>query len=280
MLKSISIHYFQSFLALQLGLAALAADSSSAKASAHAGARSTKTNVVTSKQSTKDPLVLGDILELQQTHRLYGRLTVSIAKDAVFMTSRDKGFRFLCKAPNWDVVAFDDVRKISYVYPFRKWRKNGIRSALSIETNDAYKNWPMILDRKQKYAGLDAVTYVLPNQPGSEFKGTKFGEYMIHKRAGLNFNAIHFIEALYDLPPISGIPLRFTRAYGGHKWGFGLSYNKEAQRTSSWLSTSGSQIRKANPSLFAAPVGYKPASDSEVLMRSSDVVDTFGQILD
>lgn len=221
------------------------------------------------------------MLELQQLHRLYGRLTVSIIPSAVSIVSRDKDFGWICKAPSWDVVAYNKVRKIYYVYPYKTWRQNGIKTALSMENNDQFLHWPLILDSKQKYAGLDSIAYDLPNSSRSTLTtGASIGKLCVAERPGLDPNVVQSLSALYDLPQAKGIPLLFSRAYGGHGFGFGLNYNKQRQQSVTWISTSSSKIREIDPARFVIPKGNKAASDSEVLMRSNEVEDTFGQIMD
>ena len=277
-MKSISIHYFLGFCYLELGLLMAATGVAEAKAIAHA-AHSAKAKIALANQLTNARTELGEVIELNQTHRLLGKLTVTIARNAVCIASRDKNFKYICKAPSWDVVAFNTESKIKYVYPFRNWQKNGIRTALSIESNEGYLFLPLIFQKKENYAGLVAHVYMMPSDDQQLSQGPKFGEYWILRRPG-DIHIKRFIQALYDLPQFDGIPLRYSRAYGGHKWGFGLQYNTEKQQVSNWLTTTNSRIGKLNPTVFVIPEGYKAASDSEVLMRSKDVEETFGQILD
>ncbi len=277
-LKFISIHYFLGFCYLELALLLATTSVVEAKASAHAD-HSARAKIAVANHLTNASTELGEVLELNQTHRLLGKLNVTIARNAVCIASRDKNFKYICKAPSWDVVAFNTESKIKYVYPFSNWQKNGIRTALSIESNEGYLYLPLIFQKRENYAGLIAHVYMMPSEDQQLSPGPKFGEYWVLRRPG-DIRIKRFIQSLYDLPQFDGIPLRYSRAYGGHKWGFGLQYNTEKQQVSNWLTTTNSRLVKLNPAVFVVPEGYKAASDSEVLMRSKDVEDTFGQILD
>ncbi len=282
MLRSNSKHYFLGCVCLDLVLLSLTTAPSFAKAIIkHANDSPGKTEHAPAKRSTKGHTNLGEMLELQQLHRLYGRLTVSIIPSAVSIVSRDKDFGWICKAPSWDVVAYSKVRKIYYVYPYKSWRQNGIKTALSMENNDQFLHWPLILDSKQKYAGLDSISYDLPNGGRSSLTaGASIGKLCVAERPGLDPNVARSMNALYDLPQAKGIPLLFSRAYGGHGFGFGLSYNRQRPQGINWISTSSSRTREIDPALFVIPSGKKSASDSEVLMRSGELEDTFGQMMD
>lgn len=297
-MKSISIHYVLGFLCLEVAIVTCTAGSSDSKAmettpkkTAVAAAKSVSSSAQTARASsqrhstninTKAQKDLGEVLELKQTHRLYGPVTVLIANNAVSVVSRGRDFKFICKAPKWDAVSFNDVRKIVYTYRFDNWRKNGICSALSVENNNTYTHWPLNFSKKCMYSDVDVTVYDLPTGPSTKFaKGPIFGEYWLHKREGVDPTAVRFLQDLYNLPVgVRGIPMRFTRAYGGHAWGFGLKYNKEPQQVATWLTTTSARVREVSASLFSVPVGYAPASDSEVLMRTGEVEETFGQILD
>jgi len=219
------------------------------------------------------------LLELDQKHRLYSQVKVTLGEKAVKIQSLDRDFTFVCKAPKWDAVSFSDKRKIVYVYPYSSWSKNGIKSAISLETNDAYHNWPKILKSREKYAGVEATIYVLPSDPNQKTANSVTGEYWVASGKGYDKNVLNFLQAFLDMPHSDGVPVRFVRWHGSHSFGFGLKYNFESNPATSWLSTSRSRRVPEKADTFRTPTDYKTVTDGEIVVPSQELNTTLGDLL-
>lgn len=216
---------------------------------------------------------------MHQTHRLYGVVDVEITDAGVKVCNRTTDYCFMCKAPDWDSIIYSDKRKVISKRKFSDWSKSGIRTALSIMDNQDLHKWPRVIEAKRKYKGMDSVQYAFPlryeNGVAADLKHGKFGEYVVSRGLPVNKKVEMYLQALYDLPPENGVPLKFNKYAQGNSYGLGLKYNKtvsviEVLDTLSAKWDAGSTVLM-DPRLAT----YKSVPESEIVIKNNDISDVF-----
>src|SRR5262245_3314376 len=59
------------------------------------------------------------MIVLKQTHREYGRVTTYITSQAVKVVNHERRFTFLSRAPDWDILLYNDQRKNMHRFVFK-----------------------------------------------------------------------------------------------------------------------------------------------------------------
>lgn len=171
---------------------------------------------------------------LSQKNLLYGKLNVYVWKDGVRAVSLDSDYTFSCCAPDWDAVMYTEKRKLYYIRPYSNWSKNGFRTAISIQDNSEYYKWPIRFVTKKKDLGIETNLYAFPyryeNGKVASLRNGNVGTYLVTSELKTSKQVEQFLQALYDLPPLSGVPLRFHKIGKRNSYGFGLDYNKKEER--------------------------------------------------
>ncbi|MDZ4833379.1 MAG: hypothetical protein SGJ27_06335 [Candidatus Melainabacteria bacterium] len=223
-------------------------------------------------------------LVLRQTHRLYGPLDVELSQYYVKVHNRTTDYSFLCKAPEWDSIIYSDKRKLISKHKFSEWSKTGIRTALSIMDNQALHKWPRTLVAKKKYKGLNAAVYAFPyryeNGVPADLKHGKFGEYIVSTKLPVDNKIVMYLQALYDLPPADGIPLKLNKYAQGNSYGLGLKYNKTVSVIDVLDTTSATWDNQAIRPVSAQLQSYKAVSESAIVVKHNDISDVFQTLMD
>ncbi len=218
-------------------------------------------------------------LLLHQRHRLYGVVDVEIADDGVRVCNRTTDYCFLCKAPDWDSVIYSDKRKMVSRRKFADWSRSGIRTALSIMDNQDLHKWPRVIEAKRKYKGLDSVQYAFPlryeNGVAAELKHGKFGEYVVSRGLPVNRKVEMYLQALYDLPPERGVPLKFNKYAQGNSYGLGLKYNQTVSVVEVLDTLSAKWASGVSGSMDARLKTYRSVPESEIVIKNNDMSDVF-----
>lgn len=222
-------------------------------------------------------------LLLHQTHRLYGVVNVEIANDGVKVCNRTTDYCFLCKAPDWDSIIYSDKRKLISKRKFADWSKSGIRTALSIMDNQALHKWPRVVVAKRKYKGMDSVLYAFPlryeNGVAADLKHGKFGEYVVSSGLPINKKVELYLQALYDLPPENGIPLKFNKYAQGNSFGLGLKYNQTESVIDILDTLSAKWDTQAVALMDTRLKTYKLVPESEIVVKNNDISDVFQTLM-
>lgn len=222
-------------------------------------------------------------LVLRQTHHLYGVVDVEIGANAVKVTNHTTDYGFLCKAPDWDAIIYSGKRKLISRRKFSEWSKSGIRTALSVMDNQALYKWPKTIVAKRKFKGLDSIMFAFPpryeNGLTADLKYGKFGEYVVATGVPVDKRIVQYLQALYDLPPEAGIPLKFDKYGQGNSFGLGLKYN-ETSSVIDILDTISvkwdGQTVTVDPKLQT----YRIVPESEIVVKNSDISDVFSTLMD
>ncbi|HEY9712974.1 MAG TPA: hypothetical protein V6C72_05870 [Chroococcales cyanobacterium] len=214
------------------------------------------------------------MLVLTQVSRVYGPVKVYLSNNAIRVENPSRDKVFLCKAPLWEALLCNEQRKSIYRVSFSQWSKRGIKTALALEDNDSLRNQPGHKESDRTYAGVRSTAYWYEN-PGRP--GTKHAVYVLTNEFPVDKNAQRFLQAVFDLPWASGIPLSFQRK-GGDSYGFGLAYNRKREMQT-FLETSTVKKTQFDPKVFLAPVKYKAVSESEIFIDSKDVTDAYAQFM-
>lgn len=219
---------------------------------------------------------------LTQKNLLYGDVTVYIWKTGVIVASNSKDYCFSCCAPAWDAVMYSENRKVYYSRPYSHWVKNGFRTAISIQDNSEYYNWPIRFVEEKKQFGVTTSLYAFPYRfesgQAASLKNGNVGTYLVTSEVKTAKQAEQFLQALFDLPPISGVPLHFHKIGRTNSFGFGLNYNKKEERHS-LLDTK--EIKKLNSLRSVAQYkGYKLVSDGQIIVRKGELDNVMQQFWD
>lgn len=222
-------------------------------------------------------------LLLKQTHRIYGIVDVEIATNGVKVCNSTTDYCFLCKAPDWDAIIYSDKRKLISRRKFSVWSKSGIKTALSIMNNDGLHKWPRVLVAKRKYKGVDSVQYAFPlryeNGVAADLKLGKFGEYVVSSGLPVNKNIETYLQALYDVPPEKGIPLKFNKYSQGNSYGLGLKYNKTESVIDVLDTLSAKWDDQAVNLMDSRFKAYKSVPESDIVVKNKDISDVFQTLM-
>lgn len=221
-------------------------------------------------------------LVLRQHHLVYGEMDVYVWSQGVLVVPRKNDYRFLCMAPDWDARLYSERRKLLCTRPYASWIKKGIHTAVNVQTNEDYYNWPKIPTGKEKLAGLNATRFAYPYKYRDgrlvDLKEGNHGSYCLASDVAVPQKAAAFLQALYDLPPEKGIPLRFDKIGKRQTFGFGLKYNKSEERHSI-LDTVSSKRMSGAPPLVASFKNYKPAEEHQIVVKEGDVSGVFQELM-
>ncbi len=218
---------------------------------------------------------------VKQKQILYGNVEVYLGQSGVRILCKENDYAFSCCAPNWDAILYSEKRKLYNKRTYADWSKNGIRTALSIQTNDDFYHWPLKFDRKIKVNDVDAELYAFPYK--YEHGGTvnlkmgNVGTYVTTRVTKAPKQVEQFVQAVFDLPPNSGIPLRFAKTGNTQSFGFGLKYNRKETRQT-LLDTSDIKKQKTSfPNLSLK--GYKLAKENDIVVKQGEVQNVFTELM-
>jgi hypothetical protein len=216
------------------------------------------------------------MLVLTQTNNLFGNMTAYVKSDGAKVESADHKKSFLCIAPKWDVLMFNNQRKLIYRCPYATWSKSGFKTALSFADTDALGGVLPVAVQKLQYVGLSATNFALPNEHNG-VRSMRFGkeaDYLTTESFPTQLNVRKFLLALNNAPlQCTGLILRFRRL-ATHGFGFGLEYNKQVF-VQTILDTKKSAYMPVDYKLFVEPSNYKPVSDADVLFDKVDLESVY-----
>jgi len=225
----------------------------------------------------------GTRLMLKQVHWIYGQAEVQICKTGARIQTKGTDYTFVCKAPDWDALLFSDKRKLVARIKFADWKKNGIRTALSIMNNQPLHDWPRTFIINRKYKGLDSALYAFPyryeNGVPADLKHGKFGDYSITVGVPVTDNVKSYVQALFDAPPADGLPLRFTKYSQGNSFGLGLKYNQKVEPVVVLDTLSAQWDNKPVDLSVDRTKGYKKVAESDIVVKNDDLSHVFDNLM-
>lgn len=218
---------------------------------------------------------------IKQKQILYGNVEVYVGKSGVMILCKENDYSFSCCAPNWDAILSSDKRKLYNKRTYADWSKKGIRTALSIQVNDDFYNWPLKFDRKIRVKDVDADLYAFPYK--YEHGGTvslkmgNVGTYVTTTVTNAPKQVQQFVQAVFDLPPNQGMPLRFAKIGNTQSFGFGLKYNRKPMYQSLLETTDIKRQKFSLPNLSLK--GYKLAKENDIVVKQGEVDKVFTELM-
>jgi len=215
------------------------------------------------------------VIVLQQKHRLYGNVTAYLCDQSAKVLCPDQGLIFSCSAPDWQAKFIRPSLKLKHTISFENWSKNGIRTPISLEANEKFNHFPMVAKRSIQYVGLPSEQVFYPAESKGVFDKRRLqATYTYYKKFPLNKNTLAFLNALYDVPPISsGIPLRFARIDPDAGFGFRMAYQLDHSSVVSFLETTSVSTISYSPELFKLPGDLKEVSDGKLFVPDPNVLN-------
>ncbi len=217
---------------------------------------------------------------ITQKQVLYGNVLVYVSKTGVRVVCKSNDYSFSCCAPDWEAIMYSDQRKLVNKRTYADWSKNGIRTAISVQVNDDLYTWPLKFVRKQKVKEVDADLYAFPYkyQTGgtASLKYGNVGTYTTTSAPQAPKQVQQFLQALFDLPPNEGIPLRFVKIGNTQSFGFGLNYNRKETRHTLLDTIDIKQQKTSLPNLSFK--GYKSAKENEIVIQG-EVDNVFSELM-
>lgn len=218
---------------------------------------------------------------INQKQMLYGQVSVYIAKNGVRVVCKGSDYSFSCCAPTWDAILYSEKRKLVNKRTYADWSKNGIRTALSVQVNDDLYTWPLKFVRKTKVNEVDADFYAFPykyqNGVAANLKLGNVGTYITTSAPNAPKQVEQFLQALFDLPPNQGIPLRFVKIGNTQAYGFGLSYNRKETRHTLLETVEIKKLKTKLPDL--ALKGFKSTTENEIVVKKGEVDNVFTELM-
>ncbi|HEY9785025.1 MAG TPA: hypothetical protein V6D17_06445 [Candidatus Obscuribacterales bacterium] len=170
------------------------------------------------------------------------------------------GVAFVTRAPNWDVVMFNDRTRVCFNTTFEAWKRQ-LSGRMSSERSRQMSGSSWVRGGSGNIAGLRATQYVMQGvNAGLQRAAAKRGggtisgaDYWVADQIQVPPRLAEMLANIYGLPTTVSIPLRLTCSTkeGGAKL---------------VLDTYRSQTCPIPISYYNAPSGYKPVqSDVEVM---------------
>lgn len=220
---------------------------------------------------------------IKQIHRTYGPLNIYVASKGVRIDCLKNNVSFACNAPDWSMILYSQKRMSVCKKKFDDWSKNGIRTSLQIQNNDALYDWPRVEVARRKQFGIDTIIYAFParmkdGRPAN-LKFGKFAEYTLTNSIKTDKRVEAFIQQVEDLPPEEGIPLRFWKLGKANSYGFGLKYNMAEDRPDTVSTLRVERVDKINTNPGTAVANYKNCPENEVVLDQSQFNDVFRNLM-
>lgn len=220
---------------------------------------------------------------LEQNHYSYADLKTYVLKDGVKVVCTKNDFEFSCSKPEWDMLLYSEKRKLLCKRPYSDWSKRGIKTALVIQNLEALHNWPRVIVRESTpYAGVNARLYAFPGKSSTgrpmSLKYGKFGEYIVTDALACHENVAKFLQALFDLPPDRGVPLRFCRFGKANSYGFGLKYNQKEDVTEILSTKRVVPIKQVRVGPVMPLSAFKTVLESDIVINKGDFSEFFQEM--
>lgn len=194
---------------------------------------------------------------LTQKSTTLGDQYIYISPSGLKCVNPKAGFALVTKAPDWNIVLFNDKTRVYFQTTLDKWRQDlqsrGMTSPL------AGRQWSRA--GNANIAGMKATQYVMRGG-GAIARGKskkppvniQAADYYVSEEISVPSKLTDLLTTAYGLPPTANVPLRLNCQESG-----------KPQKT--LLDTYRSQQAPIPISYFTCPGGYKAVkSDAEVMM--------------
>jgi hypothetical protein len=190
---------------------------------------------------------------LTQRSKSLGDQYVYISPSGVKVQNAQQGVGTVVRAPNWDVLFFNDKSRLYFSMSYQQWKTKLAANKAKIPP----ANW--VTGRSGSIAGLKATQYVMKN--AARPRGPNdwvSAEYWVANDIKVNPRLSELLSTAYGTPDNSCVPLR-------------LSYRTAAGKTGMSLDTYREQATSIPTSYYNGPNGYQLAkSEVDVMMTNEN----------
>jgi hypothetical protein len=210
--------------------------------------------------------------EMVQRTIMFGPADVFFNDEAIRLNRTGKTLWFLCKAPTWELMEFNDETKTYYSEPLARMKGDfnyGVHFVAGVQVQDL----PMI-----RVPGSFAVANVKAdkfkfergpkllagsNKARKDYEPVRSGEYLVASTLHPPHEVVRVLEQIYSLPPSGRLPVQ-------------LQYLDQSYGRRTYLSTASLKRVNVAGDVFEPPKGYRKVSSFEEMqapISSSELSD-------
>lgn len=161
---------------------------------------------------------------LTQKSQTFGDQYLYVSPSGFKCVNPKAGIAFVTRAPNWDVVMFNDRTRVYFATTFDQWKRQ-IASRFNNERKQAMANCNWARGQAGNIAGLRATQFVMhgtnkglqriANKRSQHLSQVNSADYWVSEDIKVPPRLAELLADIYGLPPSTSVPLRLTYTVEG-----------------------------------------------------------------